>query len=106
MKHSFFTSGRLAAVPALLCAAALFIAAALPAFAAGMQEPAPGEGKGYSVVQPYGPNVYKETPRGEKSEAWGDGKYGPDHLRRISPTEHLPAPPQVEKTIPVGAGPQ
>ena len=53
------------------------------------------------VVQPYGGNVYKPTPSGERSEAWGDDRYGPDHLRRISPTEHLPASPQVERVIPL-----
>ena len=55
----------------------------------------------YRVVQPYGENVYKPTPPGERSEAWGDDRHGPDHLRRISPTEHLPASPQVERVIPL-----
>ena len=62
------------------------------------REVAPGDNR---PVQPYGKNVYKPTPAGERSEAWGDDRYGPDHLRRISPTEHLPASPQVERVIPL-----
>ena len=66
---------------------------------ADMRGAAPGGD--YRVVQPYGENVYKPTPSGDRSEAWGDDRYGPDHLRRISPTEHLPASPQVERVIPL-----
>lgn len=92
---------RQAALLTLFCALAAFTFAA-PAFAQDGAAPASSYNpeSGYQVVQPYGKNVYKETPHGAKSEAWGDSKYGPHHLRRISPTEHLPAQPQVEKTIP------
>jgi len=46
----------------------------------------------YRVVQRYGRNVYKPTPQGPVSEPYGNDRYGPEHLRRISPTERYPAP--------------
>ncbi|MDL2266628.1 hypothetical protein LJC46_01385 [Desulfovibrio sp. OttesenSCG-928-G15] len=45
---------------------------------------------------------YRYTPPGKKSEAYGLGKYGPEHLRRISKTEPLAAEPQVTRVIPLG----
>lgn len=45
---------------------------------------------------------YRYTPPGKKSEAYGKGPYGPEHLRRISKTEPLAAEPQVTKVIPLG----
>ncbi len=46
-------------------------------------------------------STYVPTPIGQHSEAWGDGPAGPGHLRRMSPTEALPAEPQVERVIEV-----
>ena len=46
-------------------------------------------------------STYVPTPIGQQSEAWGDDPTGPGHLRRMSPTEALPAEPQVEKVIEV-----
>lgn len=45
---------------------------------------------------------YRYTPVGPTSEPYGQGPYGPEHLRRMSPTEALPAPPRVEHVLPVG----
>lgn len=50
---------------------------------------------------PYKENVYKPTPPGQVSEAYGDAPYGPDHLRRISPTEQDAAPVQILEMRPL-----
>lgn len=46
-------------------------------------------------------SIYKPTPAGSESIPYGNAPNGPDHLRRISPTEALPAEPQIEKVIDV-----
>ncbi len=83
-------------------ACAVLPAVLLAAGAAGAADAYQTGNGGGAVTDPSAQDsTYVPTPIGPKSEAWGDDPTGPGHLRRMSPTEALPAEPQVEKVIEV-----
>ncbi len=82
----------------ILLTAVLFMAEAAGAAETGItQEGAQPPG----VTTPDPDSIYKPTPIGPESVPYGEGSTGPNHLRRMSPTEALPAEPQIEKVVPI-----
>ena len=85
------------------CAAAftLFLAVL---FAAHVAVAAPAEEVPSAAELGTEPEGYRPTPIGPQSEAYDVTDTGPNHLRRMSPTEALPASPQPGKIISLPEG--
>ncbi len=91
MKKRFVFHARGCAVLSVLLLAALFAGSAFAAAPAG------SDGSAAKAKS-------RRIPEGPKSIACDEGKYGPTRLRTMSPTEALPAEPQVVEVITIPPG--